>query len=58
MTPSFAGCLEQGAQFSATKAMMRGTVALAYYRLANAPKVVPAPISQQPAAEAPAETPQ
>lgn len=54
---SFGGCLVQGAQFSATKAMMRGTVALAFYRLAHAPKAISAPTAQQASTERSAETP-
>jgi hypothetical protein len=38
LMPAFSGCLPKNQQFTATKSMLRGTVALAYYRLANVSK--------------------
>ena len=42
MMPSFGQCLEQGQEFQANRTMIRGAVALAYYRLAHAPRAAPA----------------
>lgn len=36
LMPSFSECLPKNQQFTATKAMLRGTAALAFYRLTNA----------------------
>lgn len=36
LMPSFSECLPKNQQFTATRAMLRGTVALAYYRLSKA----------------------
>lgn len=38
LMPLFGDCLAPGQQFKTNKTMMRGTLALAYYRLARAPK--------------------
>ena len=38
LMPKFSDCLTAGNQFKTNKTMMRGTLALAYYRLARAPK--------------------
>lgn len=41
LMPSFSGCLPKNQQFTATRAMLRGTVALAYYRLSKAAQEQP-----------------
>jgi len=38
LMPKFSDCLTAGQQFKTNKTMMRGTLALAYYRLARAPR--------------------
>lgn len=39
MMPAFRGCLNIGQQFKASRTLLRGTVALNYFRLAYAPKL-------------------
>jgi hypothetical protein len=43
LMPVFSGCLPVGQQFKSNRTMMRGTIALAYYRLANAPRALALP---------------
>jgi hypothetical protein len=42
LMPAFAECLPEGQQFKSNAAMLRGVVAVNFYRLAHAPKALPA----------------
>ncbi len=48
MMPALSGCLNQGQKFGASRLILRGTVALGYYRLANAPKAPTSGLSPLP----------
>jgi hypothetical protein len=47
LMPAFAQCLEAGAEFKSNRTVLRGVLALNYYRLAHAPRVQPAAGAQK-----------
>ena len=41
LAPAFGDCVVQGGRFTATRPILRGLVAISYYRLAHAARVAP-----------------